>query len=110
MIVPMGLNLESQGGPHPHGPPIRANVDAMARNTVYEFSSERMPLNRTGMLLPGQRVSLCCAGGFPLVKIDVNHGSYMDLRNTRPPIALRLYVDDCRMNEKTIPFEEWCDY
>jgi hypothetical protein len=77
---------------------------------IFEFSSDRIPRGRQGILLPGQSATLGVDGGYAMIRLTVKQEIYKSLARTRPPIIMRLYVDDCRMEENVIPFEKWCNY
>lgn len=88
----------------------RDRLKELRTHEVFEFSSDRQPHQRQSVLLPGQCFKLNQQNGYPKIAVSVEDESWQRLQQGSGDIRLRLYVDDCRMVETVISFQEWCKF
>ncbi len=89
---------------------IKERLHQYPAHGVLEFSYDRTPTKRPAILMPGQSWSIDPQHGYKMIQLTVTEQSRRLLSRNDPPILLRLYVDNCVMQETQISFNEWCQF
>ncbi|TFW05581.1 hypothetical protein E4K72_11110 [Oxalobacteraceae bacterium OM1] len=106
MALPPGLRVEHAGSILVAKP----SLAPYPSHRVWEYSCDRGTTNKRAVLLPGQVLLMDSDNGYPQVLLKVTDENYPRIHSERSPLVFRLYVDDCPMQEHTIPFKDWCSF
>lgn len=107
IILPASGEFGTQSADFIH---TKGRLRTYPEHNVFEYSYDRTPSRKPARLLPGQSWNLGQSNGYPANRLTVTDEYFSSLSESKPSILFRLYVDNCRMQETQIPFDDWCKF